>query len=84
MSTAKVRIKTGPHGHATELYINDEKVENAYKVELDIPVDGAVTMTVGYINLEVEIDADLETTALGSLHRQYKRMKLVPMEEGEE
>jgi hypothetical protein len=76
MSALPVKITTGPHGNNTSLFIDGEKVTNAYSFTLTANANDAVRMTVEYINLDVEVDALIETTAMGSVNKTYKRVML--------
>ena len=78
MPTRKVRITSGPAGRNSVLEIDGEKVTNAHAFTLSADCDGLTTLTVQYANVDVEVEALVETTAFESKSRQYKRVMVRP------
>jgi hypothetical protein len=84
MSALPVKITSRAHGNSCVLEIDGVKVKNARSLTLTIAADDAVRMTVEYVNLDVEVDALIETTAMGSMSKTYKPVVLKANGEAEE
>ncbi len=72
-----VHITTGPHGRKTNITIDGEPVRKARAFTLSTSVDGATTLTIEYIHVEVEVDALIDETAFEATNKTYRRVRLV-------
>lgn len=72
MSIPKVKITSGPHGNTTKIEIDGVPVTGASEFTLSATCRSATTLTLVYPAVEAEVDALVETTAMGDISRTYK------------
>lgn len=77
----KVKITTGPHGRKTVLEIDGQPVTHATSFTLHSDTHSATTLTVEYINLDVEVEALVPTDGFNAENKTYKRVTLAAVDE---
>lgn len=80
----QVLIVTGPHGKATELTIDGERVKGANGFTLHSDVEGATALTVTYANVQASVHAFVDVSEFQSENRIYRPVIISPKEEEED